>query len=62
LKALGFSKRSKGVLRILTDQLDSHVKKESSKENIPIVWWPGVKEETNSSKLEYVEKKFIVYF
>ena len=35
LKAMGFTKKTKGVLRIFTDQLNVHISKEASKDNIP---------------------------
>jgi hypothetical protein len=58
LRSLGFHKVSKGVLRILTDQLNSHIKKEADKHHIPIEWWPAVDGGTNGNKLRYVQKHY----
>jgi len=58
LRAMGFSKRTNGVMRILTDQLNSHIKKEADKHDIPILWWPAVDGGTDGAKLRYVEKHY----
>jgi hypothetical protein len=58
LKSMGFSKSTKGVLRIFTDQLNAHIKKQASKNDIPILWWPSVDGGTNGAKLQYVEKHY----
>ena len=42
LRALGFNSLSNGVMRILTDQLNSHIEKIAKAQNIPIHWWPSV--------------------
>ncbi|SLM31395.1 conserved hypothetical protein [Desulfamplus magnetovallimortis] len=34
LKTMGFSKKSNGVMRIFTDQLNSHIKKHAEKHGI----------------------------
>ncbi len=56
LRALGFNKLSKGVMRILTDQLNEHIEKQAKKHNIPIIHWQKVKQK---SKLQYVQKNFV---
>lgn len=38
LRNLGFSKHTNGVFKLLSDQLNSHIKKFASKEHIPILW------------------------
>jgi len=59
LKALGFKDCSKAVLRLFTDQLDSHIKKAAAQHNVPILWWPSVDGGKNGAKLAYVEKHFV---
>lgn len=58
LRAMGFHKLSNGVMRILTDQMNSHIKKEADKHDIPILWWPSVDGGTDGAKLRYVEKYY----
>ena len=31
-----------GIMRIFTDQLNAHIKKQADKKKIPILWWPSV--------------------
>ena len=38
LKALGFKHLTNGVMRILTDQLNSHIENLAKRRNIPIHW------------------------
>ena len=59
LRALGFKKLTNGVMRIFTDQLNSHIKKESERSGIPIVWWPSVGGGKNGDKHRYVEKQYV---
>jgi hypothetical protein len=58
LKALGFSKKTEGVMRVLTDRLNAHISKEAQKNNTPILWWPAVNGGTDGAKLAYVEKHY----
>lgn len=58
LRSLGFKKLSQGVLRILTDQLDAHIKKEADKHHIPIIWWPSVTNKKKASQLDYVLRNY----
>lgn len=58
LRALGFKDCSKGVLRLFTDQLDSHIKKSVACYDIPVLWWPSVDGGKNGAKLAYMEKHF----
>ena len=44
-------------MRILTDQLNMHIEKLTTKLEIPVIWWENVKNE-GVGKLEYVKKKF----
>ena len=55
---MGFTKKTKGVLRIFTDQLNAHISKEASKDNIPIIWWPSVNGGKNGAKHQYVERHY----
>ncbi len=41
LRALGFTRLSNGVMRILTDQLNGHIEKAAQRQAIPIHWWPS---------------------
>ena len=44
LRLMGFRKFTNGVMRILTDQLNSHIQKVANEKNVPIHWWPSVGE------------------
>ena len=39
LRNLGFKSHSNGVMRILTDKLNAHIKKTSEKLGVTIHWW-----------------------
>ena len=53
-----FKKHTNGVMRIFTDQLNSHIEKTAQGLKVPILWWPSVDGGKNGNKLRYVEKKF----
>jgi hypothetical protein len=55
LRNLGFTNHSNGVLKLMTDQLNSHIKKVSEKENIKIHWWGTQEKEKYHSKLDFVK-------
>lgn len=57
LRALGFEKLSQAVLRILTDQLTKHIKREAEKYHIPVIWWNSIKG-TEKEKLKYVQRHY----
>jgi hypothetical protein len=59
LRAMGFKKLTNGVLRVFTDQLNTHIKKQADRLGVPIIWWPAVDGGKNGAKLAYVEKRFI---
>lgn len=59
LRTLGFHKLSDGIMRILTDQLNSHIEKEAKANNIPIHWWPAVDGGKNGAKSDYVVKHYV---
>lgn len=58
LRLLGFYKASSGTMRLLTDQLNSHIKKTAEKHNIPIHWWPSLGGGIDGAKLRYVQEKY----
>jgi hypothetical protein len=47
-----------GIMRIFTDQLNAHIKKQADKKGIPVLWWPSVDGGVNGAKLRYVEKHY----
>ena len=62
LKAMVFSKKSNGVMRIFTDQLNSHIKKYADKHDIRIFWWPNLGGGKNGAKLDFVQQEFAKEF
>ena len=38
LRNLGFSKHTNGVIKLLAEQLGSHIKKEAENKGVPILW------------------------
>lgn len=58
LRNLGFKSYSNGVLKTLTDQLNSHIKKVSEKLGVVIHWWSPVEKEKYHSKLDFVKDKY----
>jgi hypothetical protein len=58
LRALGFNSLSNGVMRILTDPLNSHIEKIAKAQDIPIHWWPSVDGGTDGAKQKYVQEKY----
>ncbi len=40
LRAMEFSRKSNGIMRIFTDQLNSHISKQAAKQGAQIFWWP----------------------
>jgi len=58
LRAMGFKRLTNGVLRVFTDQLNAHIKKEADRLGIPVIWWPSADGGKNGAKLEYVERHF----
>lgn len=55
LRNLGFKTHSNGVLKTLTDQLNSHIKKVSEQKSIQIHWWGRPEKEKYNSKLDFVK-------
>ncbi|MBI5787608.1 MAG: hypothetical protein HZA78_01965 [Candidatus Schekmanbacteria bacterium] len=58
LRKQGFNRHTNRVMRIFTDQLNSHIEKTAKALNIPILWWPSVDGGTNGDKLRYVEQHY----
>ena len=55
LRNLGFKKHSNGVLKTLTDQLNTHIKKIADKLSLHIHWWGNQEKEKYHSKLDFVQ-------
>ena len=62
LRAMGFRKYTSGVLRCLTDELNSHIQKEAKKLGIAIEWWKSVDGGTDGAKQNYVYEKYVKKF
>jgi hypothetical protein len=58
LRNMGFKDHSNGVLKLLTDQLNSHIKKEVERLNIKIHWWGTEEKEKYHSKIDFVEAHY----
>ena len=58
LRAMGFSRKSNGIMRIFTDQLNSHISKQAAKLGAQIFWWPSINGGVNGAKLRFVEKVY----
>ena len=58
LRNLGFTKHSNAVLRLLTDQLNSHIKKTAQKNSIEIHWWGAEEKKTYHSKIDLIQAKY----
>jgi len=56
LRAMGFSRKSTGIMRIFTDQLNSHISNQAAKLNAQIFWWPSIDGGVNGAKLRFVGK------
>lgn len=55
LRNLGFKKHSNGVLKTLTEQLNSHIKKTADKFGITVHWWGNAEKEKYDHKLDLVQ-------
>lgn len=58
LRNLGFKKHSNGVLKTLTDQLNSHIKKVAEDLQIKIHWWGSEEKGRYHSKLDFVQETY----
>jgi hypothetical protein len=55
---MGFSRKSNGIMRIFTDQLNSHISKQAAKHDVQIFWWPSMDGGVNGAKLQFVQKAY----
>ena len=62
LKAIGFSRQTNGVMRILTDQLNAHISKQAQNYGIQIHWWPSMGGGVNGAKLQFVQDQYACRF
>ncbi len=58
LRNLGFSNHSNGVMRLLTDKLNSHIKKTSEKIDIKIHWWGEAEKKKYHSKIDLIQDQY----
>ena len=58
LRNLGFTSHSNGVLKTLTDQLNSHIKKVSENTGLTIHWWGETEKSRYHSKLDFVTERY----
>ena len=55
LRNLGFKNHSTGVMRMLTDKLNSHIKKTAEKVDVKIHWWGEQEKKRYHSKIDLIE-------
>lgn len=58
LRNLGFNNHSNGVLKSLTDQLNSHIKKTADQMQVPIHWWGTTEKEKYKHKQDFVKAMY----
>ncbi len=58
LRNLGFTCHSNGVMRILTDKLNSNIKKTSDKLGISIHWWGEQEKKKYHSKIDFIHEYY----
>ncbi len=58
LRNLGFNNHSNGVLKLLTDQLNSHIKRTSEKQGITIHWWGKEEKSKYNSKIDFIQDTY----
>ena len=58
LRNLGFKKHSNAVLRILTDQLNSHIQKTAEKLDVEVHWWSNTEKKKYHSKIDFIYDKY----
>lgn len=58
LRNLGFRSHSDGVMRILTDKLNSHIKKTSEKLGVRIHWWGEAEKKKFHSKIDFIQSHY----
>lgn len=58
LRNLGFKNPSNGVLKLMTDQLNSHIVKQANTLGVKIHWWGSEEKEKYHSKIDFVEQQY----
>lgn len=58
LRNLGFASHSNGVLRILTDKLNSHIKKTSENLGVTLHWWGEQEKKKYHSKIDFIQDHY----
>ena len=58
LRNLGFNNHSNGVMRILTDKFNSHIKKTAEKYAISIYWWGAQEKKKYHSKIDFIRDHY----
>jgi len=58
LRNLGFNNHSNGVMRILTDKLNSHIKKTAEKLDVAIHWWGDQEKKKYHSKIDFIQERY----
>jgi len=58
LRNLGFASHSNGVMRILTDKLNSHIKKVSEKRGVSLHWWGEQEKKKYHSKIDFIQDQY----
>jgi len=58
LRNLGFKNHSNGVMRLLTDKLNSHIKKTAEKLDADIHWWGEVEKKKYHSKIDFIKEHY----
>ena len=58
LRNLGFTTHTNGVLKSLTDQLNSHIKKTADQMQVPIHWWGAEQTTKYNSKQDFVKEMY----
>ena len=58
LRNLGFNTYGNGVLRLFTDQLNSHIKKTTDRLGISIHWWGKEEKKKYHSKIDLIKDKY----
>ena len=58
LRNLGFNNYSNGIMRILTDKLNSHIKKTADKVDVKIHWWGEQEKNQYHSKIDLIHDQY----
>jgi hypothetical protein len=58
LRNLGFKNHSNGVMRIITDKLNSHIKKTAQKIETDIHWWGEPEKKKYHSKIDFIKENY----